>query len=125
MKLKQIRDEAIVNAWLEAHFSFQCPPNIPVHLHEIYIDGTCVGAVATEDYSLTGIPHIYIEEYYRTSEILSKVQWLFEHVYCPLMKARGMFCLSTNCDQKDNGTRNFLSRLGFSIKEICVAEFVL
>jgi hypothetical protein len=124
MKLKQIRDEATKIQWLES-FSFQSPPSIPVHIHEIYVQDTCVGAVATEDYSLTGIPHIYIFEEYRTSEYLSQVQWLFENVYCPLFKELGMFCLSTNCSQDDKGTRNFLSRLGFSVKEICVAEIVL
>lgn len=125
MKLIQITDAGTLSTIRSTYFTFETPSNTPILMHSINVDGERVGFVATEDYGKIGGPHIFISEQFRNKEYMVKVNWLFQNVYCPLMKALGKEFLLTDCDQEDRGTVNFLTKAGFDIKNITIAELKL
>jgi len=125
MRLEQIKEPAEITAIRQACFSFEVPSNISVLLHRIRIDGMTVGYVATEDYNTVAAPHICVLEGYKNSAFLGRITWIFENVYCPLMRALGKEWLVTNCDDSDKGTINFLEKCGFDLKHLMVAQYKL
>lgn len=125
-EIRRIQCEATITQMRKNYFKFECPPNIPVLIHEIVISsGAVVGYVATEDFNYVAAPHIFVYPEYRTREYLTEVTQIFKEIYCPTMKAEGKQWLVTNCDKEDKGTTNFLAKCGFALKNIMVAEYTL
>ena len=125
MKLIQITEPAEILALRQAYFSFDVPSNIQVMMHAISIDGQTIGWIATEDYNTIGGPHLAVREGYKNRNYLSRVEWLFKNVYFKLMKAQGKEYLVTNCDKADKGTQRFMKALGFTVKNVVMAELKL
>lgn len=125
MKLIQITDKLAVETIRQSLFTFEVPSNIPTLMHSIDVDGELVGYVATEDYNTVGGPHIFIHDEFKIKPVMQRVSWLFTNVYCPLMKALGKEYLATNCDDADEGTKNFLRKAGFNIQTTVIAEYKL
>lgn len=125
MKLIKINAPADILAIRQAYFSFDCPSNIGILMHEFRIDGQSVGYIATEDYNTVGGPHVHIHEGFKNKAFLTKVKWILNHVYYPLMKGLGKEFLVTNCEKDDTGTQWLLESEGFELKHIVVAEKVL
>ena len=125
MKLVKITEPAEALAIRQAYFSFEVPSNISVLVHEFRIDGQAVGYVATEDYNTVGGPHLAVKEGYRNAAFMTKVKWLIQNVYYPLMKAQGKEFLVTTCSPEDAGTTRILKECGFNIDTHVIAEYKL
>jgi len=127
MKLIQMTDPLEYAQYIydDELFQFDSPAGTPILFHIIDIDGEEVGYVATEDFTVVAGPHLYVKPEYRTKEYIIKIDWIFRYVYKPLMKALGHQFLITNCDQDDHGTIRFLTKAGFEMKKVMVAEMKL
>lgn len=123
--LIEVKNQELIASLRRDYFKFEVPPNTSVLMHSLFVAGATVGYVATEDYGAVGGPHIYVRPECRAREYLTEISRIFKELYVPAMKSAGKWALVTNCDQDDTSTQNFLSKIGFTIKPIVVAEYVL
>jgi hypothetical protein len=124
MKLVELAGDRVKAIWDE-HFGFAIPSNVEYKIHQIRIDGQTIGYVATELHGKVACPHVKIFEGFRNKAYLTRVTWLFENVYKPMLKEVGFEFLVTNCAVHDVGTTNFMKKLGFNMSTIVVGEIKL
>ena len=104
---------------------FHIHPKVNTYVHEGRANGVLLGYVCTEDLGLVQGPHIYVFPEHHNRESLTAATEIFKGLYIPMLRDAGCIALSTNCDQADKGTTNFLQLVGFDIKHVVVAEMAL
>lgn len=125
MKLIQIHGRNLIDHVIDNYFEYKRTPDVETMLHLIKVRGKAVGFVATEKFDKITGTHLFIRPDSRNAEVLTEVSWIYNNVYCPLMRALGFEMITTSCHIDDKATQNFLSKAGFNLEEVCVGTYLL